>query len=161
MVLYFIFLVSGWKNRERLLTGGVRIFFIWFKLHSSHEMLIVLPKQNDGLPALLTKLLDTASLPTFKKLFNESTYGKHRFMFHMPKFTLGGDSIDLKDHLRVLGMNEVFTTQADFSGVTGKKNLFIDSVMHQAVIEVSGAMVTISLWSRLHCFYFTRVDINN
>ncbi len=84
-------------------------------------MLIVLPQQNDGLPALLTKLLDPASLPTFKKLFSKSTYGKHRFMFHMPKFTLGGASIDLKDHLRVLGMNEVFTNQADFSGVNWKQ----------------------------------------
>ncbi len=103
-------------------------------------MLIVLPKQNDGLPALLTKLLDPASLPTFEKLFSKFTYSMKRFMFHMPKFTLGGDSIDLKDHLRVLGMNEVFTDQADFSGITGKRNLFIDSVMHQAVIEVSGAI---------------------
>ncbi len=103
-------------------------------------MLIVLPKQNDGLPALLTKLLDPTSLPTFTKLFSKFTYSMKRFMFHMPKFTLGGDSVDLKDHLRVLGMNEVFTDQADFSGITGKRNLFIDSVMHQAVIEVSGAI---------------------
>ncbi len=104
-------------------------------------MLIVLPKQNDGLPTLLTKLLDPATLPTFKKLFCKSTYSMKRSEFHMPKFTLGGDSIDLKDHLRVLGMNEVFASQADFSGVTGKKNLFIDSVMHQAVIEVCYAMI--------------------
>ncbi len=104
-------------------------------------MLIVLPKQNDGLPAILTKLLDPASLPAFKKLFSKSTYRKQRFMFHMPKFTLGGDSIDLKEHLSVLGMNEVFTDQADFSGITGKKNLFIGGVMHQAVIEVNASVM--------------------
>ncbi len=104
-------------------------------------MLIVLPRQNDGLPTLLTKLLDSASLPTFTKLFNMSTYKKRRLMFHMPKFTLGGDSIDLKDQLRVLGMNEVFTDQADFSGITGKRNLSIDSVLHQAVVEVCKAMI--------------------
>ncbi len=62
-------------------------------------------------------------------------------MFHMPKFTLGGKSIDLKDHLNVLGMNEVFTNLADFSGVTGEKKLLIDSVMHQAVIEVDIAII--------------------
>ncbi len=104
-------------------------------------MLIVLPKQNDGLPALLTKLLDPASLPTFKKLFSKSTYAQQRVMFHMPKFTLGGESIDLKDHLKAIGMNEVFTNLADFSGVTGEKNLFIGSVMHQAVIEVDTAII--------------------
>ncbi len=100
-------------------------------------MLIVLPKQNDGLPSLLTKLLDRASLPAFKKLFDKSTYTMKRFEFRMPKFTLGGESIDLKEHLSALGMNEVFTDQADFSGINGKRNLFIGSVMHQAVIEVS------------------------
>ncbi len=82
-------------------------------------MLIVLPKQNVGLLALLTNLLDPASRPTFKKLFSKSTYSMKRFEFHMPKFTLGGDSTDLKDHLRALGMREVFTDQAEFSGVTG------------------------------------------
>ncbi len=102
-------------------------------------MLIVLPKQKNGLPDLLTKLLDPASLPTFKKLFSKSTYMTQRFMFGMPKFTLGGESIDLKDKLKALGMDEVFTNRADFSGMNGGKRLHIDSVMHQAVIEVSKA----------------------
>ncbi len=57
--------------------------------------------------------------------------------FHMPKFTLGGESIDLKEHLKALGLNEVFIKDAAFSGINGERNLFIDSVMHQAVIEVS------------------------
>ncbi len=65
-------------------------------------------------------------------------------MLYMPKFTLGGDSLDLKDHLRALGMNEVFTDRADFSGMTGERNFFIDSVMHQAVIEVGSAFLSIT-----------------
>ncbi len=100
-------------------------------------MLIVLPNQTDGLPALLAQLLDPASLSAFKKLFDKSAYSMKRFEFHMPKFTLGGKSIDLKEHLKALGLNEVFTNDADFSGINGERNLFIDSVMHQAVIEVS------------------------
>ncbi len=59
----------------------------------------------------------------------------------MPKFTLSGESIDLKWHLKALGMNEVFTNQADFSGITGERILSIDSVMHQAVIEVDTAII--------------------
>ncbi len=74
-------------------------------------------------------------------------------MLYMPKFTLGGDSLDLKDHLRALGMNEVFTGKADFSGMTGERNFFIDSVMHQAVIEVSSAFLSITSNFRL-------VDVN-
>ncbi len=58
-------------------------------------------------------------------------------MLSMPKFTLGGDSIDLKPKLAALGMEEVFTERADFSGINEGRRLRIDSVVHQAVIEVS------------------------
>ncbi len=64
-------------------------------------MLIVLPKQNDGLAALLTQLLDPASLSAFKKLFDKSAYSMKRFEFRMPKFTLGGESIHLKEHQKI------------------------------------------------------------
>ncbi len=107
-------------------------------------MLIVLPRKKGGLPALLKKLLKRKSLPKFRKLYSKSTYGKRRFMLYMPKFTLGGDSLDLKGHLGALGMNEVFTDRADFSGMTGERNFFIDSVMHQAVIEVSIPLINIT-----------------
>ncbi len=100
-------------------------------------MLILLPRQPNGLPELLTKLLDPASLVTFTKLFNKATYSTNRFIFHLPKFTLGGESVDLKDKLVDLGLREVFTSKADFSGLSGEGNLFINKVMHQAVIEVS------------------------
>ncbi len=58
-------------------------------------------------------------------------------MFSMPKFTLGGDSIELKAKLASLGMDEVFTERADLSGINEGRSLRIDSVAHQAVIEVS------------------------
>ncbi len=100
-------------------------------------MLILLPRQKNGLPGLLNKLLDPASLEAFKKLFNKATYTTNRFIFHLPKFTLGGESVDLKDKLVDLGLREVFTPKANFSGLSGEGNLFINKVMHQAVIEVS------------------------
>ncbi len=109
-------------------------------------MLIVLPKQYNGLPGLLKTLLDPASLPVFKKPFNKSTFTSRRFMFNMPKFTLGGESTDLVEKLKPLGMNDVFTNRADFSGMNGEKRLRIDKVMHQAVIEViSTSYLLISL----------------
>ncbi len=99
-------------------------------------MLIVLPNTKDGLPGLLTKLLAPTSLPTFKKLFTKSAYSSDRFFLYLPRFTLGGESTDLKACLRSLGLDEVFSPQADFSGINEQKNLCISSVMHQAVLEV-------------------------
>ncbi len=58
-------------------------------------------------------------------------------MLSMPKFTLGGDSIELKAKLVSLGMDEAFTERADFSGINEGRRLRIDSVVHQAVIDVS------------------------
>ncbi len=72
-------------------------------------MLIVLPKQNGGLPALLTRLLDSASLPTFKRRFSKALYDNKLFELQMPNFTLGRESIDLKESLKTLGVNEVVT----------------------------------------------------
>ncbi len=101
-------------------------------------MLIVLPNQTNGLPGLLNKLLDSASLPTLKRLFSKSTYAMQRFYFFLPKFILGGKSSELKEKLGHLGVNEVFTPHADLSGINGMRNLYINSVLHQAVIKVSG-----------------------
>ncbi len=85
-------------------------------------MLIILPKKNDGLPAHLTRLLDSASLPMFKKLFSKAFYENKRFELQMPKFILSGESIDLKEPQKTLGINEVFT----------KRPTFLESVKNRA-----------------------------
>jgi serpin B len=54
-----------------------------------------------------------------------------------PKFKFDTAS-DLKQPLRMLGMTDAFQSQlADFSGIDGQHDLFIDSVMHKAFIEVN------------------------
>lgn len=57
----------------------------------------------------------------------------------MPKFTYRS-SFDLKQALTSLGMTDVFTPgAADFSGMDGKKDLYIQDVVHQAFIAVDEA----------------------
>ena len=43
----------------------------------------------------------------------------------------------MKYTLSNLGMPTAFTNSADFSGMTGAKDLIIDQVIHQAFIEVN------------------------
>jgi serpin B len=45
--------------------------------------------------------------------------------------------INLKQELTALGMGSAFTRQANLSGMTGEKNLFVDEVIHKAFIEVN------------------------
>jgi len=54
----------------------------------------------------------------------------------MPKFNFSTD-LDLKDPLTSLGMPDAFDAdRADFSGMTGKKDLYIDTVLHKAFVAV-------------------------
>jgi len=39
--------------------------------------------------------------------------------------------------LEEMGMKKAFSEDADFSGMTGKKDLFISDVIHQAYVEVN------------------------
>jgi serpin B len=54
----------------------------------------------------------------------------------LPKFR-SAFQINLKQDLTGLGMGTAFTWQADLSGMTGEKNLFVDEVIHKAFIEVN------------------------
>src|SRR5262249_10236061 len=54
----------------------------------------------------------------------------------MPKFTIQGRTISLKDELSKLGMADAFTPSANFSKMTSQGALFIDGVLHQAFVKV-------------------------
>ena len=54
----------------------------------------------------------------------------------LPKFKLNC-RMDLGADLAAMGMPEAFGPQADFSGMDGKRDLFIASVVHQAFVDVN------------------------
>ncbi len=53
----------------------------------------------------------------------------------MPKFELDA-SFGLKHALSALGMDQAFSDAADFSGMTGSRDLFISEVVHDAFVAV-------------------------
>jgi serpin B len=53
----------------------------------------------------------------------------------LPKLQLK-DQSDLIPALRALGMTDAFTNRADFSGITGNRDLRISQVVHQATVTV-------------------------
>lgn len=56
----------------------------------------------------------------------------------MPKFEYDS-SFGLKEALSTLGMGVAFTTNADFSGMNGNRDLFIQDVLHKAFVSVDEA----------------------
>jgi serpin B len=56
----------------------------------------------------------------------------------LPKFQFDS-SFSLKDTLSALGMPVAFTDKADFSGITGKPDLFLSDVVHKAFVAVDEA----------------------
>lgn len=61
---------------------------------------------------------------------------EHRqVLLTMPRFTYES-SFSLRDGLQLLGMGTAFSAAADFSGMTGRPDLFIDDVYHKAFVAV-------------------------
>jgi serpin B len=95
------------------------------------SMLILLPRQADGLPALEKSLTEERLSAIQSKLLPA------RVDVIFPRFKITS-SFDLIGPLRRLGMELPFrTTNADFSGMDGKKDLFISVVAHKAYVDVN------------------------
>jgi serpin B len=94
------------------------------------SMIILLPNQIDGLADMEKSL-------TIDKL-NEWTQGlrKQEVVVYLPKFKMTTD-FELAEYLKKTGMQDAFSLPpADFSGITGVKDLYISNVIHKAFVAV-------------------------
>jgi len=96
------------------------------------SMLILLPRERDGLPGLESGLTAESLLRLTSDLKRKEV------RIHIPKFQLT-ESFDLKQALRDLGMIRAFTRRADFSGMEPKRELFVSAVIHKAFLAVDEA----------------------
>ncbi len=96
------------------------------------SMLIVLPKDNNSFAAL-QKNIENA---VYVKINAGLAVKKVRVI--LPKFKATSE-FELGKMLKEMGMPEAFTDAADFSGMTGKKDLKISKVIHKAFITVNEA----------------------
>ncbi len=98
-------------------------------------MLIVLPDERNGLPDLLQKL--TANATEFARILEKGNYMFTRVSLGLPKFSIHGDTIPLVEQLTSMGLGSLFGSDADLSGITGRRNLYVSSVQHKALVDVS------------------------
>ncbi len=94
------------------------------------SMIILLPKAHDGL-AELEKTLTAENLSAWlAKLYHREV------IVSIPKFK-ATSQFSLASTLEAMGMKDAFTPDADFSGMDGKRDLFISAVIHKAYVDVN------------------------
>jgi len=96
----------------------------------SLSMMVILPKERYGMEQLEHQL-------------NENLYHSYqksmktkKVKLTLPKFKIT-DDFELNEPLKNLGMESAFGKNADFSGMTGKKDLYISNVVHKSFVEVN------------------------
>jgi serpin B len=94
------------------------------------SMIVLLPPEGRTL-ADLEKTLTAANL---EKWVDAMTLG--RVIVTLPKFTTASQ-FSLKRALSMLGMPLAFSKDADLSGITGRRNLYVSEVVHEAFVDVN------------------------
>jgi len=94
------------------------------------SMYILLPNQKDGLKQV-KKSIDSN--------FLDKAIGQMKEMkveVAVPKFQFS-TKYALVPYLKTLGIQNVFNSNSDLSGIDGRKDLYVSDVIHKAVIEVN------------------------
>jgi len=107
-------------------TGNLQILELPYK-GGNVSMLIILPENIKSAEASLTP----EKLEEYKAQMREERLDE----ICLPKFEVETKYF-MRETLSSLGMPTAFTGEADFSGITGGRDLFISQVVHQAYVKV-------------------------
>ena len=95
------------------------------------SMLVLLPRE--GVP-----LADLEADLTAENLASWlSSMGYRKVLLWLPRFKMDWGAVDLVPALRAMGLKTVFSSDADFSDITGGRDLQPDMVVHKAFVEVA------------------------
>eukprot|EP00794_Sanderia_malayensis_P019718 gene19719-21664_t len=99
----------------------------------SFRMILVVPHEIDG----LTQVQSSLDLKLISSWINSVQSARTETIdVFLPRFKVS-QKINLKEKLKQLGISALFTENADLSGISGSRNLYVSSAVHQAVIEVN------------------------
>ncbi len=97
-----------------------------------YNMIVMLPAQNKN----SQNVIDELSADNLKK-WEKDFKAEDHVVVTMPRFKFAFET-SLNEVLKEMGMPKAFSDQAaDFSKITGKKDLFISSVRHKSFIDVN------------------------
>jgi len=110
------------------------------------SLLVFLPQNPNSFDIALNSLDNRRYFTLIKSLIAV------KVNLSLPKFKMESE-FNLEDMLPSMGMADAFSSKADFSGMTGKKDLSISKVIHKAFIDVTekgteAAAATVVIMSR-------------
>lgn len=95
-------------------------------------MFVILPDRTDGLGELEAGL-DPARLRGWMDGVRE-----RELLVRLPRFTIDpAESMDILNALRRIGLTLPFQREADFSGMSDSRPLFVQGIVHKAFVEVN------------------------
>lgn len=96
----------------------------------AYSMTLILPKQRSGMPAF-----ESALTPELLKEI-QTMSERRRLDLYVPKFK-AERTFDVSETMQFLGIRQAFDpTRADFSGMNGKRDLYISAAIHKAFVEI-------------------------
>ena len=104
-----------------------------FYQNLEQSIVIILPRQIDGLTQLEQRLTPSLLKTWMTALDNYERGG--RLDVWLPKFKISSE-FKLNESLSDLGMPSAFNNQANFSGIDGRLELYLDAVVHKAFLDV-------------------------
>ncbi len=119
------------------MTDTIELFYYTDELLNAVEI-----PYEDGEASMIILLPKDASINLSASLNNQyfnkllKNLKKEKVDLHIPKFKLESE-YELSKYLKDMGLVSLFNSSADFSGITGKKEIHISNVLHKAVIEVN------------------------
>jgi serpin B len=99
-------------------------------LNNDLSMVILLPKKLDGVKDLEKELTSENLAGWLAKIH------KCEVQVFFPRFKMTSE-FSLAETLSTMGMPDAFSGKADFSGMTGNRDLFISAVVHKAYVDVN------------------------
>ncbi|XP_020761262.2 serpin B3-like [Odocoileus virginianus] len=97
------------------------------------SMMVLLPNEVDG----LQKVEDQLTAENLIEWTSPQNMGKRQVDLYLPRFKVE-ERYDLVPTLKALGMVDAFNGRvADFSGMTGRRDLVVSTVVHKSFVEVT------------------------
>lgn len=154
-----IYFKGKWANQFQKENTADELFY----LESGKQITVAMMRQTErinymqaeGFKAIELPYLDNelsmviflpdkkSNVRQFEQRLNEESFSewlnlmsKRKVQVYLPRFTMTWQN-ELVPVLKLMGMEEPFSGNADFSGMSGTKDFFISNVVHKAFVEVN------------------------
>lgn len=138
-----------------------------FKFYDDEEIQVVFLKyKKESLNAIIILPNKEINLDDYIKNFTKEKFGEiilnakeTKIVLNLPKFEINYET-ELKPYLKNLGINQAFNLNANFTGISQEKNIFINQILHKTFIKVDEQGTEISCITEVELTLDLPLEIN-